>query len=253
MTETMPRSVARPRGAPRRHRGLRRLGTSAVVALLAVTVGSLATNRPLAVANSGAGVAVAPSPGPSNAVSSPAPSGPIEPSAAGGLGLGAPLGGLGAGGPSGSAALGAGGAAGSSASSPGVTGAGGVSGAGSSPSAAPGTVIVHPTLQLLAFGGQVGMPLLCTVAISAAGPALTDPGVSAVVAQIQQACVTGANQGADGLRALDQQLSALAAVNPAVRPVLDSLASSLDAAARVNAPFVTYLLQISALVRFFDG
>jgi hypothetical protein len=129
---------------------------------------------------------------------------------------------------------------------------GGAAGPGSAAETGPDRLtIVSPTLQLLAFGGQIGMPLLCSLAAGSLGPALSDPGVSAVVGQIQTACVAMANQGADQLRALDDGLTALAAVDPAARAALDGLASALDAAAATDAPFARYFLQISALVRFF--
>jgi hypothetical protein len=217
------------------------------VALVAVTVGALVTNSPLEAATSGTGVAVdrggdggTPDSGvpTDGTIPSPNPLGAID-GGLGGTGLD----------------LGTGG--GAAVGGPGTVSFGEkVAGAdapaeGAAPSET--TVIVHPTLQLLAFGGQIGMPLVCSLAIGGAGPALSAPGVSAAVGQILSACVAGANQGADSLRALDAQLTALAAINPAVGPALDQLATALEAASTADAPFVTYLLQISALIRFFRG
>jgi hypothetical protein len=237
-TQPLPR---RPRPARPRTRPLRRVGIGAVVALLAVTVGALVTNSPLDAATSGSGVSVDVA-GTADAPATDVPTGGSVPSSSA---FSPTDGGVGAN----DLDLGVGAVAGS------VGAAGPTPGGASTGAAAPAesTVIVHPVLQLFAFGGQIGMPLICSLAIGGVGPALSDPGVSAVVGQILAACVSGANQGADSLRALDAQLSALAAINPAVGPVLDQLAAALDSASTADAPFLTYLLQISALVRFFRG
>lgn len=243
MTEPTDQLPRRPRPVRRRTRHLRRVGAGAVLALLAVTVGALVTNSPLDAATSGTGVTVEAT-GPTDTLTLGAPTAGAAPSTGA---LGSLDGGVGASGLDGDV-LGT--ADGSTVPAPG-TSPETPSADGTPPSETP--VVLHPTLQLLAFGGQIGMPLLCSLAISSAGPALSDPGVSAVVGQILQACVTGANQGADALRSMDAQLSALAAVNPAVGPVLDQLAAELDAASTADAPFITYLIQISTLIRFFRG
>ena len=115
------------------------------------------------------------------------------------------------------------------------------------------TAIVSPTLRLFALGGRVMMPLICSVAASAAGPAFTDPNVAAIAGQIVSTCVAQANQGADGLLQLDKDLNQLAALNPAVRPALEQLAVALDSASKSSFPFASSLAQLAALVRFFRG
>jgi uncharacterized phage infection (PIP) family protein YhgE len=108
-------------------------------------------------------------------------------------------------------------------------------------------------LSVLEFGTSVGTPLVCEVAIGAVGPYLTNPQLSAIVSQILSACQNGANEGTVTLQQIDQRLSALAAVNPLVRPMLDQLATSLQQASTSQAPFEGSLAQLAALVQFFEG
>jgi hypothetical protein len=247
-TELVPRRGRRP---SRRRAALRGGAALGAAALIAVTVGTLAVNDPLDTSvGTGLGPVAATPPPPSTAgVEGPAPASPASQIGAGGQDGGS-LGALGALGGSGledSLAIGA--------PAPTATGAPATSGGSAGETPAPAgpdrLTVVSPTLQLLAFGGQIGMPLLCSLAAGTLGPALSDPGVSAVVGQIHTTCVSMANQGADQLRALDDSLTALAAVDPAARAALDGLATALDTAAATDAPFARYLLQISALVRFF--
>jgi hypothetical protein len=113
--------------------------------------------------------------------------------------------------------------------------------------------LVSPTLSVLEFGTSIGAPLVCAVATGAVGPYLTNPQLSAIVSQILSACQNGANEGALTLQQIDQRLSALAAVNPLVRPMLEQLATSLQQASTSQVPFASSLAQLGALVRFFEG
>jgi hypothetical protein len=108
-------------------------------------------------------------------------------------------------------------------------------------------------LSVLEFGTSIGAPLVCAVATGAVGPYLTNPQLSAIVSQILSACQNGANEGALTLQQIDQRLSALAAVNPLVRPMLEQLATSLQQASTSQVPFASSLAQLAALVRFFEG
>jgi hypothetical protein len=247
--EPAPRRGRRP---SRRRAALRGGAALGAAAIIAVTVATLVVNDPLDTSvGTGLGPVATVPPAPSTTgvdgpASAPAPSQTAAGSGQDGGSLGA-LGALGGSGLDDSVAIGA--------PAPAATGTPVASSGGAGETPAPAgpdrLTIVSPTLQLLAFGGQIGMPLLCSLAAGTLGPALSDPGVSAVVGQIHTTCVSMANQGADQLRALDDSLTALAAVDPAARSALTGLATELDAAAATQAPFARYLLQISALVRFF--
>jgi small-conductance mechanosensitive channel len=113
--------------------------------------------------------------------------------------------------------------------------------------------LVSPTLSVLEFGAAVGAPFVCEVATASVAPYLTNPQLSAIISQIVSACQNASNQGTLTLKQMDQRLSALAAVNPTVRPLLDQLAASLQEASNSQVPFAGSLLQLAALVKFFDG
>jgi small-conductance mechanosensitive channel len=113
--------------------------------------------------------------------------------------------------------------------------------------------IVSPTLSVFEFGAAVGTPLVCEVAAGAVGPYLTNPQLSAILSQIVSACQNASNQGTVTLKQIDQRLSALAAINPTVRPLLDQLAASLQQASNSQVPFAGSLAELAALVKFFEG
>jgi small-conductance mechanosensitive channel len=113
--------------------------------------------------------------------------------------------------------------------------------------------LVSPTLSVLEFGAAVGTPLVCEVATGVVGPYLTNPQLSAILSQIVSACQNSSNQGTVTLKQIDRRLSALAAVNPTVRPLLDQLAASLQQAGNSQVPFAGSLAQLAALVKFFEG
>lgn len=228
-----------------RRRPVRSVLSAASAVLLVVTVASLVTNDPL---HRAATRTVAAANGPTALPTATA--GPATSTATGG---GATTGGGSntAGGPGSSAATGPAVSApppGSSTgpTSPGPTGS-------TSPTPGTSVAVFSPTLRLFALGGRVLMPLVCSVAAGAVGPALTDPNIAAIAAQVVATCVTQANQGADGLVQLDRDLNQLAAINPTVRPALEQLAAALDTASQDTFPFASLLSQYAALVRFFSG
>jgi hypothetical protein len=105
----------------------------------------------------------------------------------------------------------------------------------------------------MALGGQVAVPLVCSVAAGAAGSNITDPTISAVVANVVASCASTANKGADALRTLDTNLAQLAVINPAVRPLLTQLAAAFKQAAGSGVPFVQSVEDLAALLQFLNG
>jgi hypothetical protein len=123
--------------------------------------------------------------------------------------------------------------------------------------AAPGTAspaVVSGVLDVFAFGSEIGLPLLCGVAVGAAGPALADPALAQVATTIGSSCTSFGNEGSAALTKLDQQLSALAAANPAVDPVVDGIASIFNGAGSdTSIPFADEMTELGQLVQFFGG
>jgi hypothetical protein len=113
--------------------------------------------------------------------------------------------------------------------------------------------IASGVLKTFAFGSQVGLPLICNVAAGSVISGVPDPALAEVVGTIASSCVEFGNQGAAALTALNEQLSALAAINPAVAPLIVSLADTFNTAGNADVPFADALLSIGELIRFFTG
>jgi hypothetical protein len=238
---------AQPRPRRRRRSSALGGGTIAAAALMVAAVATLAGNDPLAVATEPA-FDLEPS---SGASPSPAANGSVPTTVAGGV-AGSPGRGFTAASPTGGRGDGEVPTIPAEAAAPPAAPGGGDAAPPSTPDPEAATpAVVSPVLQFFAFGGRVGMPLVCSLTAGAAGPALTDPAVAAIAGEIVSSCASSANQGADALLELDRNLAALAAANPVVQPALDELAASLEAARDV--PFGRSLVQLAALVRFLRG
>jgi hypothetical protein len=124
------------------------------------------------------------------------------------------------------------------------------------PPGAPGSedvAVVSGVLKTFAFGSQVGLPLICNVAAGTLISGVSDPALAEVVGTIASSCVEFGNQGAVALAALNEQLAALAVINPAVAPLIVSLADTFNTAGNAEVPFAEALLSIGELIRFFTG
>jgi hypothetical protein len=119
--------------------------------------------------------------------------------------------------------------------------------------AAPTTkpAVISQTLAIFSFGTLVGFPLLCNVATSTLGSGIPNPEVAAVAAQISLACTDASTEGVSGSADLNQRLAILAAINPAVDPAIDQLASVVDAAGS-GSQLADFFDQAAALIRYFE-
>jgi hypothetical protein len=140
--------------------------------------------------------------------------------------------------------------AGTSDTSAGSTG-GGTS--GTTAPQAPNVAVITPVLKVFAFGSKVGMPLLCNVAFSAVIGQIPDPGLAQVATAIVTACVDGGTQGNAALQALNAQLGALEAINPAVSPLVDALVATFNAAGAPGVPFSQSLTALGDLIAYFSA
>jgi hypothetical protein len=128
--------------------------------------------------------------------------------------------------------------------------------AGSTPTTVPGdadVAVVTPVLKVFAFGSKVGMPLLCNVAFSAVIGQLPDPTLAQLATAIVTSCVNAGTQGNDALAALNQQLTALEAINPAVSPLVDALVATFNAAGAPGVPFSQSLTALGDLIAYFSA
>jgi hypothetical protein len=113
--------------------------------------------------------------------------------------------------------------------------------------------VVSPTLRMFEFGSRVGMPLMCGVAASAASSAIPDPNVLQVVSTVVTSCIEFGHQGAESLTAMNEQLAALAALNPATQPVIAALVDAFNAAGEQPVPFAGSLQAMGSMLGFFSG
>lgn len=113
--------------------------------------------------------------------------------------------------------------------------------------------VASGVLKTFAFGSQVGLPLLCSVAASAVISGAPDPTVAQTAGTIASSCVEFGNQGHESLTALNQQLEALEAINPAATPIINALADTFNSAGSQDVPFADSITSIGELVRFFSG
>jgi hypothetical protein len=145
----------------------------------------------------------------------------------------------------------------SGASTPPVSSSGAATGGvvpGSPPATPAKVAVVSAVLSTFSFGSKIGLPLLCGVAIGAVGQFLTNPALSSVATTISSSCAMFGNQGSAALTQLNQQLAALAAVDPAVDPVLQQLAGVFNgAAANSSIPFAAEVGEVAGLLNFFSG
>jgi hypothetical protein len=181
---------------------------------------------------------------------------PAAPSDTSALAGGSGVGNAGGSSPANSAAAASAGDSGQSAGSAGsTTGSGAGSGAGpSTPTSNSKVAVVSGLLSTSSFATKSGVPLLCGVAASATGPFAANQQMADVVATITSTCNQLGNQGTTTITALNQQLAALAAINPAVDPLLDQLAATFNqAGSNQTLPFVATLAYFVQLVQFFHG
>jgi hypothetical protein len=131
----------------------------------------------------------------------------------------------------------------------------GPSGPGPAPAPAPKNITVLSTvLQASAFGSHVVLPLLCGVGIGAFGPFLTDPNLAQLATTISSSCVKYGNEGQAAFTALNNNLAALAAANPAVDPFIAQLAKMFNTVGSGDGvPFASSLIQLGQLISFFEG
>jgi hypothetical protein len=122
-------------------------------------------------------------------------------------------------------------------------------------------VFISPTLRIFKFGTAAGMPLTCSTAVSAVGQVAAGAGLSQTVAEpITQIAVQCGQYAAQFTGYIDQGRAAvapLAAINPALNPVIDALAAGLrqaghDYGASI-APFGPTVTESAATVEYFKG
>jgi hypothetical protein len=114
--------------------------------------------------------------------------------------------------------------------------------------------VLGTVLQASAFGSHVVLPLLCGVTIGAFGPFLTDPNVAQLATTISSSCVKYGNEGQAAFTALNNNLSALAAANPAVDPLIAQLAKMFNTVGSGGGvPFASSLIELGQLISFFEG
>ena len=121
-----------------------------------------------------------------------------------------------------------------------------------SPTTLPGqepVVVFGPFLQMSSFGSAIAAPLVCSMAGSVVTSASSN--LAAIVIEIVKACQAGGNDFAAAMTEMNQRLATLAVINPAVRPLLESLATALDVDDQAM-PFRIFTLAANVL-RFFEG
>jgi hypothetical protein len=243
---------------PRRSRILRLASTLAVVIFAVTAVVALATDN-LHPTAKGEALTASPTTGRPSVRSSPAASGAASyPDTSTGTAPAPPLGGVGSSPGVGSTPASPPGAAtiGPSGTAPGPTGNTSVPENPSTPTTAtPGSVaLASGVLKISAFGSNIGLPLLCNVAIGSLGPVLTNAAVSQLAAAITSSCITSGQQGSAALMQLNTHLGALAVADPALDPAISALANAFDGAgSQSGVPFASSLIAMGNIITFFVG
>jgi hypothetical protein len=115
--------------------------------------------------------------------------------------------------------------------------------------------VVSPTLDMMAAGSEIGLPLACLTAIGTLGAASNQLGP--VLSPMAAACTQLAAQGAQGFRQLNGRLAPLAVANPVLNPVLEAMAKAAASLAeqhgREIAPLGPVVATGAADIRFFEG
>jgi hypothetical protein len=136
-------------------------------------------------------------------------------------------------------------------SGPATGGSGPTGGSGSAIPEDP--AIIGVTLRFLQFGSGAGLPLACSVATSALNSGISDPAFIQLTSGIAAGCVEFGTTGAQALAQLDEQLAALAALNPLLVPGIEAFADLVDAFAQQGPPFQNFIEQLVSILRFFKG
>ena len=113
--------------------------------------------------------------------------------------------------------------------------------------------IVTPLLKTSAFGSSVGLPLLCSVAASAAIAQLPDENVAAIATNVVTACIESGSRGGDAIRGMNEQLRQLEVLNPATAPLVGALADTFNAVGSEQVPFAGSLKAMGDFIRFFGS
>ena len=136
----------------------------------------------------------------------------------------------------------------------GSSGGGGGGGGSSTPTTARKVAVVTPLLSTSSFATSTGVPVLCGLMASATGPFVSKPQLAAIASAITSSCNQFGNEGTTALDGLNQQLGALAAINPAIDPLLEQLSTIFETAgSSQNLPFTANILYLVQLIAFFHG
>jgi hypothetical protein len=128
------------------------------------------------------------------------------------------------------------------------------------PSGQGNVAVVTPLLNVFTAGTSVGLPEACNVALGVLASGSAQLGVSApaapVISQISSMCANAASQGAAGLQTMNDQLAALAIINPAANQSIDTFANVLGSVAAMGpafGPLGADLATLPAAVQFFKS
>lgn len=121
--------------------------------------------------------------------------------------------------------------------------------------------VLTPMISTMEFGATVGFPLMCnTGAGTLSAPVAQIPGASDVLipvfTQASPACADLSTQGGGGLRAMNDQLGPLEALNPVITPGFDAMVpvfEQLNSFAPSLQPFSGTITSLGPMVAFFAG
>jgi hypothetical protein len=135
-------------------------------------------------------------------------------------------------------------------------------GAASADQSPPQAAVVSPTLAMMDFGDTVGFGLMCQTGISivsAAGAQIPGAATSLapLISRLDQGCNEMSAAGDTFLKSAERGVGPLAALNPAVNPVIEILANGAAQAGTSFAdslgPFAPTMVQSATFIRFFEG
>ena len=144
---------------------------------------------------------------------------------------------------------------------PGVSALAGTTSSSAKPTAEQSPVLVGPTLQILTFGNNIGLPLGCQLATSAIGAGAAEYGFGSAVGPVVQAgnngCTMVSAQGAAGLEQATTASQPLSALNPTVNPMIGQAADSVTMVGTEYgeelSPFGPTVAGLGGTINFFQG
>ncbi|HVX18749.1 MAG TPA: hypothetical protein VHA73_12015 [Acidimicrobiales bacterium] len=118
----------------------------------------------------------------------------------------------------------------------------------------PRVAVLGGLLATGAFATNTGMPLVCGVAATATGTFTKTSQMAQLASAITSGCAEAGSSGTEAIQKVSDNLEALAALNPALDPMVDQFVQLFNQiAANPDVPFVGSMTDLARLIQFFHS